>query len=379
MDGEAGDVQTAGFLIALRAKGETRRRAGRAGRDRPGPRRARGGHRRPCIDTCGTGGGRSTFNISTAAAFVRRRGRGGGGQARQPLGHLALRQRRRAGGAGRAHRPRPRRRGALPGGDGPRLHVRAGPPPGVPAHRPGAPGARRAHDLQPARPADQPGRGPAPAAGRGRPGLPGAHGRGAARAGQRAGAAGARAATGWTSSPPARSPTWSRWSAARCARGDRRPGGARLRAARPHGAIAGGEPEPTTPRCCGRCSAARGGPAARRGRAERRGRASGWPGRRPSHGGRPAGGRGEHRQRRRRASASRPSSPPRGGLALGPPPEPMATFLETVVERTAGRPRARASASCPRPSSWRAPRPGPPRPARSRRPSSTRASRSSPR
>ena len=70
MSGEAGDAQTAGFLVALRAKGETAAElAGLAAtiRDRaqrvvppPGP----------FIDTCGTGGGRSTFNISTTSTFV---------------------------------------------------------------------------------------------------------------------------------------------------------------------------------------------------------------------------------------------------------------------------------------------------------------------
>ncbi|MGD9694455.1 MAG: anthranilate phosphoribosyltransferase [Thermoleophilia bacterium] len=70
MAGEAGDAQTAAFLIALRAKGETAEElAGLAAAIR-----ARAQHVEapdgPFIDTCGTGGGRSTFNISTAAAFV---------------------------------------------------------------------------------------------------------------------------------------------------------------------------------------------------------------------------------------------------------------------------------------------------------------------
>ena len=70
MNGEAGDAQTAAFLIALRAKGETAEElAGLAATVRA--------HAEPVtppsvpfIDTCGTGGGRSTFNISTAAALV---------------------------------------------------------------------------------------------------------------------------------------------------------------------------------------------------------------------------------------------------------------------------------------------------------------------
>ena len=70
MNGEAGDAQTAAFLIALRAKGETAEElAGLAATVRA--------HAEPVtppsvpfIDTCGTGGGRSTFNISTTATFV---------------------------------------------------------------------------------------------------------------------------------------------------------------------------------------------------------------------------------------------------------------------------------------------------------------------
>src|SRR5918995_4724531 len=70
MEGRASEVQTAAFLIALRAKGETvaelvglartmRRLASSvdAGRD-------------DLVDTAGTGGGPSTFNISTSAALV---------------------------------------------------------------------------------------------------------------------------------------------------------------------------------------------------------------------------------------------------------------------------------------------------------------------
>jgi anthranilate phosphoribosyltransferase len=70
MEGRAGEVQTGAFLVALRAKGETvpeliglartmRRLAASvdAGRD-------------DLVDTAGTGGGPSTFNISTAAALV---------------------------------------------------------------------------------------------------------------------------------------------------------------------------------------------------------------------------------------------------------------------------------------------------------------------
>ena len=70
MEGRASEVQTAAFLVALRAKGETvaeltglartmRRLAASVETSRDG-----------LVDTAGTGGGPSTFNISTAAAIV---------------------------------------------------------------------------------------------------------------------------------------------------------------------------------------------------------------------------------------------------------------------------------------------------------------------
>jgi anthranilate phosphoribosyltransferase len=70
MSGEAGDAQAAGFLIALRAKGESAAElaglasAIRARAERVTPPAG------PIIDTSGTGGGRPTFNISTTTAFV---------------------------------------------------------------------------------------------------------------------------------------------------------------------------------------------------------------------------------------------------------------------------------------------------------------------
>ena len=70
MEGRAGEVQTAAFLVALRSKGETvpelvglartmRRLAAEVATGRDG-----------LVDTAGTGEGPSTFNISTAAALV---------------------------------------------------------------------------------------------------------------------------------------------------------------------------------------------------------------------------------------------------------------------------------------------------------------------
>jgi anthranilate phosphoribosyltransferase len=70
MEGRASEVQTAAFLISLRAKGETvselvglartmRSLAAHVEIDRPG-----------LVDTAGTGGGPTTFNISTTAALI---------------------------------------------------------------------------------------------------------------------------------------------------------------------------------------------------------------------------------------------------------------------------------------------------------------------
>lgn len=68
--GEAPEAQTAGLLVALRAKGETAGElAGLAsairGRAEPVPSGAG-----TFVDTCGTGGGVATFNVSTTVAFV---------------------------------------------------------------------------------------------------------------------------------------------------------------------------------------------------------------------------------------------------------------------------------------------------------------------
>src|SRR5438270_6969225 len=71
MRGEATPVQIAALLIGLRVKGETAEEiagAARALREAMVRVEAHGAH---LVDTCGTGSGTvSTFNISTAAAFV---------------------------------------------------------------------------------------------------------------------------------------------------------------------------------------------------------------------------------------------------------------------------------------------------------------------
>ena len=70
MAGEATEVQIAGFLIALRTKGETvQELAGLAATMRAlaAPVEVDG---RDLLDTAGTGGGRQTFNVSTTAALI---------------------------------------------------------------------------------------------------------------------------------------------------------------------------------------------------------------------------------------------------------------------------------------------------------------------
>jgi anthranilate phosphoribosyltransferase len=70
MEGRAGEVQTGAFLVALRAKGETVPELvglARTMRSLAAPVRSA---REDLVDTAGTGGGPSTFNVSTTAALV---------------------------------------------------------------------------------------------------------------------------------------------------------------------------------------------------------------------------------------------------------------------------------------------------------------------
>jgi anthranilate phosphoribosyltransferase len=70
MAGEASEVEIAGFLIALRTKGETVEEiAGLARTMRALAARVDTG-RHDLLDTAGTGGGRPTFNVSTTAALI---------------------------------------------------------------------------------------------------------------------------------------------------------------------------------------------------------------------------------------------------------------------------------------------------------------------
>ena len=71
MDGAVEDAQVAGFLIALRAKGETAEElAGIADAVRIRAEAVTVDPALTLVDTCGTGGGPSTVNISTGAAFL---------------------------------------------------------------------------------------------------------------------------------------------------------------------------------------------------------------------------------------------------------------------------------------------------------------------
>ena len=69
MEGGASEAETAGFLMALRTKGETVQEiAGLAATMRALALPVDAGG--DLVDTAGTGGGRPTFNVSTTAAFV---------------------------------------------------------------------------------------------------------------------------------------------------------------------------------------------------------------------------------------------------------------------------------------------------------------------
>jgi anthranilate phosphoribosyltransferase len=70
MEGRTGEVQTAAFLIALRAKGETVPELVGLARTMRALATPVVTSRTDLVDTAGTGGGPSTFNVSTTAALV---------------------------------------------------------------------------------------------------------------------------------------------------------------------------------------------------------------------------------------------------------------------------------------------------------------------
>ncbi len=70
MEGRTGEVQTGAFLIALRAKGETVPELVGLARTMRALATPVATSRTDLVDTAGTGGGPSTFNVSTTAALV---------------------------------------------------------------------------------------------------------------------------------------------------------------------------------------------------------------------------------------------------------------------------------------------------------------------
>ena len=165
--GRATAAQLIGFVVALRAKGETADElSGLLDAVLAAAELVPLGDdlRARAVDVVGTGGDRShSINVSTMAAHRRRRRRRAGLQARRPRRVVAVRHGRRARGARRGHRAVAGRRAALRRGGRHRLLLRPPLPPGVPLRRPGPPGDRHPDRVQPARPDGQPGPGPAPA------------------------------------------------------------------------------------------------------------------------------------------------------------------------------------------------------------------------
>ena len=70
MSGEAAEVQIAGFLIGLRAKGESVEEVTGFARTMRSLAAHVDAGRDDLLDTAGTGGGRTTFNVSTTAALI---------------------------------------------------------------------------------------------------------------------------------------------------------------------------------------------------------------------------------------------------------------------------------------------------------------------
>jgi anthranilate phosphoribosyltransferase len=70
MHGEVSETQIAGFLIALRTKGETVEELAGLARTMRTLATQVPTERRDLLDTAGTGGGRSSFNVSTTAALI---------------------------------------------------------------------------------------------------------------------------------------------------------------------------------------------------------------------------------------------------------------------------------------------------------------------
>ena len=70
MAGDASQVEIAGFLVALRTKGETVEELTGLARTMRALAKPVDSGREDLLDTAGTGGGRATFNVSTTAALI---------------------------------------------------------------------------------------------------------------------------------------------------------------------------------------------------------------------------------------------------------------------------------------------------------------------
>ncbi len=178
MQGAVSEIELAGFLVALKARGETVDEiagAVSAMRALMTPVEAPPG----AIDVVGTGGdAKGTYNISTATAFVLAGGGRAGGEARKPGGLVEVGRGRRAGTAWRYDQNASPAHPAVLRARWPRLPVG---PSASSRHAPrgaGTPEPEAAHDLQPARPAAQPGRDEAAAHRRLCRAVARAHGRG---------------------------------------------------------------------------------------------------------------------------------------------------------------------------------------------------------
>ena len=136
MAGNASEIQIAGFLIALRTKGETVEELAGLARTM----RALATHvsvtSEDLLDTAGTGGGRRTFNVSTTAALIA----AGAGCTVAKHGNRSATGLSGSADVLEALGARidltPRRGGSLHRRGRVRLHVRAGAPPSDPLRNP---------------------------------------------------------------------------------------------------------------------------------------------------------------------------------------------------------------------------------------------------
>ena len=162
MAGDASEAQIAGLLIGLRTKGETVEEIAGLARTMRALAAPVTTARDELVDTAGTGGGRPTFNVSTTAALIA----AGAGCAVAKHGNRSATSRSGSADVLEALGVRidlaPEAVGTCIDELGFGFMFAPAPSPGHALRRPGAQGARRAHDLQLPRAADEPGRRAAP-------------------------------------------------------------------------------------------------------------------------------------------------------------------------------------------------------------------------